>query len=81
MEKLFIRISNYRNIDSTHPVEIEVRNGISFILGLNNLGKSNILKFFWEMRPVLLQIAHYIQSGNTGNLTTPIKLPVFLIYF
>jgi ABC-type cobalamin/Fe3+-siderophores transport system ATPase subunit len=50
-----IKISNYRNIPFESPIEFELNDGITFILGPNNVGKSNLLRFLYEFRPLFLQ--------------------------
>jgi AAA15 family ATPase/GTPase len=64
-----IRISNYRSIENESPIELEIKEGITFILGINNVGKSNLLKFFYEFRGIL---SYPIQHGfgQPFNLTT-----------
>lgn len=43
-----ITFKNYRNIPFDNPITMEIKQGITFILGINNIGKSNLLKFFYE---------------------------------
>jgi ABC-type cobalamin/Fe3+-siderophores transport system ATPase subunit len=50
MLKLTIR--NYRNISADEPLELTIGNGITFVLGVNNVGKSNLLRLFHEFQPV-----------------------------
>lgn len=45
-----ITIRNYRNIPYNNPITLIIGNGITFILGINNIGKSNLLKLFYELR-------------------------------
>jgi predicted ATP-dependent endonuclease of OLD family len=60
-----ITFKNYRNIPFDNPITLEIKQGITFILGINNIGKSNILKFFYEFnglkdfinQPIVNQIA------------------------
>ena len=49
---ILISIQNYRNIDSNLPIFYEIKNGVIFVLGLNNVGKSNLLKFFYDFRNI-----------------------------
>lgn len=44
-----IEIKNYRNFSEQSPVKLEIRKGITFIIGINNIGKSNLLRFFYEL--------------------------------
>ncbi len=48
-----IRIWNYRSISNQYPIEFEIDGGIIFILGINNVGKSNLLRFFSDARPII----------------------------
>ncbi|MCC6816166.1 MAG: AAA family ATPase [Saprospiraceae bacterium] len=47
-----IKLWNYRNININYPIELKIQEGVTFILGINNAGKSNILKFFYDLRHV-----------------------------
>lgn len=49
-----IKIWNYRSYPISSPVEIEINEGITFILGVNNVGKSNLLRFFYDFRGLSL---------------------------
>ncbi|MGE3822667.1 MAG: ATP-dependent endonuclease [Bacteroidia bacterium] len=48
-----VTIQNYRSFDSHNPITIDIEPGITFILGINNIGKSNLLKLFYELRNML----------------------------
>ena len=52
MENFKLKISNYRNISPDYPLELEIKDDILFILGINNVGKSNILRLFYELRTI-----------------------------
>jgi ABC-type multidrug transport system ATPase subunit len=45
-------IRNYRCFSDEHPLEFTLRDGFTAFVGPNNSGKSFILKFFYEFRPV-----------------------------
>lgn len=45
-----IIIKNYRCFPDTKPAKIILRNGFTAFLGVNNSGKSSLLKFFFEFR-------------------------------
>lgn len=47
---IVVRISNYRSISRAAPLSLEINEGITFILGKNNIGKSNLFRFFLEFR-------------------------------
>lgn len=48
-----VTISNYRGIRADRPISLELRSDIQFIVGRNNTGKSSLLRFFSELKPVL----------------------------
>lgn len=50
MKPIIVKISNYRTIPFDQPIELEIKEGITFILGANNVGKSNLLKLLYEFR-------------------------------
>lgn len=52
MNKVKVTLRNYRNIPYNNPISFEINDGITFILGVNNIGKSNLLKIFRDLRPV-----------------------------
>ncbi len=58
-----ITIKNYRGFGN-QPQEFEIREGFTALIGLNNVGKSSLLKLFYELRP-LWQI--FSLAGNLGN--------------
>lgn len=45
-----LTLKNYRCFPDTVPARITVRNGICAFVGINNSGKSSLLKFFYEFR-------------------------------
>lgn len=73
MDSLKITVENYRNIPLNYPITFDVKEGVCFILGINNIGKSTILRFFFEMRTALKDIANnlgtsYLNSYLYGNV-------------
>lgn len=70
MNSYKISISNYRSIPSDKPLKLVLKEGISFILGVNNVGKTNLLKFFYEFRQA------WVTLGQTQKkLQTHIAVP------
>lgn len=66
------RISNYRNSTFNNPIELEIKEGITFILGPNNIGKSNLIKFLHDIRPVMLETHERINDVTyESNLPLP----------
>jgi ABC-type cobalamin/Fe3+-siderophores transport system ATPase subunit len=45
-----LTIKNYRCFPDSRPARIVVRDGFTAFLGVNNSGKSTLLKFFYELR-------------------------------
>lgn len=45
-------VKNYRCFNDDHPLEFVLRDGFVGFVGPNNSGKSAILKFFYEFRPM-----------------------------
>ena len=66
---LKMEIRGYRNIPYRSPLEFEIANDICFFVGLNNAGKTNILKLFVELRPVIHEVCE-------GTLQGVVKLGV-----
>ena len=60
------RIKNYRCFGD-EPTIFRVRNGFTALVGTNNSGKSSLLRFLYEIRPLLLQLSqnHGSQTRNT----------------
>lgn len=69
-----ITFKNYRSIPFDNPITLEIKQGITFILGINNIGKSNILKFFYEFNNLKHSIGQSIVSHIQVN--TLDSLPV-----
>jgi hypothetical protein len=45
-----ITLKNYRCFPDTNPAKIVLRDGFTALIGVNNAGKSSLLKFFYEFR-------------------------------
>ena|SRR5438270_915385 len=41
---------NYRCFPDSHPARIQIRPGFTAFVGVNNSGKSSLLRFFFELR-------------------------------
>ena len=48
-----IEIKNYRSFSISNPIKLNIDEGITFILGPNNIGKSNLLRMFYELRAIV----------------------------
>jgi ABC-type Na+ transport system ATPase subunit NatA len=54
---LAFTLKNYRCFSDSNPARFRVRNGITAFLGVNNSGKSTVLRFFHELRPLFSALA------------------------
>jgi AAA15 family ATPase/GTPase len=59
--KIEITLKNYRCFADSKPARITVRRGFTAFIGVNNSGKTALLKFFYEFRNLFLSLA----SPNT----------------
>ena len=50
MDDVKITIKNYRCFSDTKPAQFILKNGLTSFIGVNNAGKSSLLKFFYEFR-------------------------------
>lgn len=57
-----ITVKNYRCFPDTNPAKITVQDGFTGFVGVNNSGKSSILKFFYEFRPIFQSWTHNDQT-------------------
>ena len=77
-----IKIENYRNVTLNAPLEFEIKPGIHFVLGTNNIGKTNLLRFFYELRGVFtslngifeVQGTSFLKILNRDNTESPITI-------
>jgi ABC-type cobalamin/Fe3+-siderophores transport system ATPase subunit len=53
-----IEIKNYRCFPDRIPLRFEIKDGFTAFVGVNNAGKSSILKFFYEFRSLFQSLAH-----------------------
>jgi predicted ATPase len=60
--KLDIEIKNYRCFPDNHPVRLTLQNRFVSLVGMNNAGKSSVLRFLHEFHDGLS-----LWSGPTGN--------------
>ncbi len=71
--KATFRISNYRCFPNDHPAEIELRDGVTALVGVNNSGKSSLLRFFYEFRNLFVSIGddpnQLVSALRGGNVT------------
>ncbi|NJK91715.1 MAG: ATP-binding protein, partial [Blastochloris sp.] len=48
---LEISVKNYRCFNDLAPARLKLQRGISALIGANNVGKSTLLRLFYELRP------------------------------
>lgn len=60
-----VTLKNYRCFSDTNPASVRFQGGITALIGVNNSGKSSLLKFFYEFRGLFAMM-----TGPTGNLIT-----------
>jgi energy-coupling factor transporter ATP-binding protein EcfA2 len=68
--RIHLTLKNYRCFPDRHPATIEIRNGFAAFLGVNNSGKSSILRFFHEFRDLFAQLSqpnflHHAVQGQS----------------
>lgn len=63
-----LKISNYRCFHESEPLEFELSGGFTSFIGVNNSGKSSILKFFYEFRNLFehLKEEKFIKAAMEG---------------
>jgi predicted ATPase len=65
-----LSIKNYRSFADSDPARISLRRGFSALIGVNNSGKSSLLRFFFEFRSVFALMT----DGNFFTLFNKNKL-------
>lgn len=72
-----VTIKNYRCFPNDRPAKITLNDGFTALVGVNNSGKSSLLRFFYEFRPIFhlvasnlsaLLAAIHLQSQSLGSL-------------
>jgi ABC-type Na+ transport system ATPase subunit NatA len=64
--KITITLKNYRCFSDSKPAVIILQDGITAFVGANNAGKSTVLRFFYEWRP-LFKALHDNPTGYVGR--------------
>jgi energy-coupling factor transporter ATP-binding protein EcfA2 len=59
-----LSIENYRCFPTGSPAYLRLTKGFSAFVGVNNSGKSSLLKFFYEMRPAFMPLATNTNAIN-----------------
>lgn len=62
-----LTISNYRCFAAEAPVRLEMRPGMTSLIGPNNSGKSTILRLFYELRSLFVEFNNNQTLVNLGR--------------
>ncbi len=62
-----VTLKNYRCFPDSRPAKLNLRNGFTALVGVNNSGKSSLLKFFYEFRPLFRTLSNPT-DGDFQNL-------------
>ncbi len=65
-----LTVKNYRCFSDNKPVHISMRNGFTAFVGVNNSGKSSLLKMFYELRNLFALLSNpnnFLQALNSPN--------------
>jgi predicted ATP-dependent endonuclease of OLD family len=63
-----ITIKNYRCFTDENPATISIRNGYTAFIGVNNAGKSTLLRFFYEFRDLFLRLSNHFSSKKIDEI-------------
>ena len=68
--KIKITLKNYRCFSDSNPARFSLQKGFTGFVGVNNSGKSSLLKFFYEFRNLFQQLSHlgalpHVLQGGT----------------
>src|SRR5438105_983565 len=71
-----LTIKNYRCFPDTDPARLALKPGFTSLIGVNNAGKSALLGFFYEFRPLFatltnLNVVMELCRGNPSGFTPP----------
>lgn len=69
-----LTIKNYRCFSDDNPARFRIKPGFTAFIGINNSGKSSLLKFFYEFRDLfrILSSSNIIASSSEGWQRTPL---------
>jgi predicted ATPase len=70
-----LTLRNYRGFSDQNPLQIDFRPGFTALVGPNNSGKSSLLRFFFEVRGVLVKAVY---GDDIRQLLTPRGVPIEL---
>src|SRR4051812_28289691 len=64
-----IELRNYRAFDDSRPAIWDLKDGFTAFVGVNNSGKSSLLRFFHEARDALTTLNRMVQSDVQAMLS------------
>src|SRR5690348_8376640 len=73
-----LTIKNYRCFPDSHPAVLEVRPGLTALIGVNNAGKSALLRFPYEFRQMftaLVENSNILFNAIRGSAWIGIQFP------
>ena len=71
-----LTLRNYRCFTDTRPTRISLGGGLTAFIGVNNSGKSSLLKFFYEFR----NLFSFLSAPNAGIINALRKQPANFNY-
>ena len=73
--EISLQLKNYRCFSEAHPAKLALKPGFTALVGVNNSGKSALLKFFYEFRNLFAQmqpgaagLLHMMRTGTSVDL-------------
>ncbi len=72
MSEINVTLKNYRAFSQQFPTKFSIAEGITFLLGVNNVGKSTLLKFFYEFRSGIQE--HHLVNAISSQQTWGVNL-------
>jgi len=78
-----LTIKNYRCFPDSRPARIVVRDGFTAFLGVNNSGKSSLLRFFYEFRRLFHSLSeiqrHLVVALRENPLLSPARGKILFV--
>src|SRR6266403_2068100 len=68
--RIQITLKNYRCFPTESPARFEISEGFTAFVGVNNSGKSSLLKFFYEFRDLLNRLSNPGTGDVINGLST-----------
>jgi ABC-type cobalamin/Fe3+-siderophores transport system ATPase subunit len=68
-------VKNYRCFSDSHPARFVVRDGFTAFVGVNNCGKSTLIKLFFEFRSIFEQLSNPTGFVNALRSVQSYNLP------